>query len=207
MDIVYTQSVFFCPTLFVILISETGIWLLDIKWKLNSWQPSRSVGKGNQHAVSYLISISEKCRPQNGSPFLILVRENPFLMRKLNSFSSEQVHDWSSVQTWRNGILPSQVYPVRAQCQPTQLWRWFCLGSVTIWPGKGCYKLPSTLTTLGLERTKPLETFPSGQKQWQERCRMPSGESLSGTSGLVLEWIILFPSFGKTSLGCTQTPR
>ena len=38
-----------------------------------------------------------------------------------------------TLQSWQPDSL--QVYLVLAQCQHTRLWRWFCRGNVTIWPG------------------------------------------------------------------------
>ena len=122
-DIASTQPTFFCP--FRHPDRRCGIWLLTVTWKL-------SIAADNQ------IDQFQKCPPQNGS-LLILVRGNSFLMRKLSSFSSELVWNWTTVQTWKTDILPAQGCLALAQCQPTQLWRWFCLGSVTIWQGEGCF--------------------------------------------------------------------
>ena len=107
--------------------------------------------------------------------------------------------------------LSPQVYPERALCQPTQLWRWFCQGSVTTWQGAEkeffSNEIPSTTTTLGLERIEPLEMFPSGQRQLMERWRKRSGEISSETSDWVLGSIIPSLSFGTTWSSSTQMPR
>ena len=150
----------------------------------------------------------------------MFLRGSLFLRRKLNSFSSEQVHLLFDIFWYFQQVhlLPNvhyylylQVYPERALCQPTQLWRWFCQGSVTTWQGAEkeffSNEIPSTTTTIGLERTEPLEMFPSGQRQLMERWRRRSGEILSETSDWVLGSIIPSLSFGTTWSSSTQMPR
>ena len=68
-------------------------------------------------------------------------------------------------------------------------------------------EIPSTKTTIGLERTEPLEMFPSGQRQLMERWRRTSGEISSETSDWVLGSIIPSLSFGTTWSSSTQMPR
>ena len=68
-------------------------------------------------------------------------------------------------------------------------------------------EIPSTTTTTGLERTEPLEMFPSGQRQLMERWGRMSGEISSETSDWVLGSIIPSLSFGTTWSSSTQMPR
>ena len=103
-NIVYTQCNFFATLLSYILhtqcnflpatrFSDSGIWPLAIKGKFLSNHVEQLITKkscSHWSVISY--QLQKKCPPQNGS-LLILVRGNPFLMRKLNLFSSEQV-DW-----------------------------------------------------------------------------------------------------------------
>ena len=82
-----------------------------------------------------------------------------------------------------------------------------CHHMARCWKGVFSNEIPSTTTTIGLERTEPLEMFPSGQRQLMERWRRMSGEISSETSDWVLGSIIPSLSFGTTWSSSTQMPR
>ena len=155
------------------------------------WKPLTNVPEGKplpEEEVEFILIGA-------GSPFvwhlLIFSAGSPFAKRSL-LFISPGLPRTGTMSTYAalEMILPGKCHHM-ARC----------------WKGFFSNEIASTTTTIGLERTEPLEMFPSGQRQLMERWRRRSGEILSETSDWVLGSIIPSLSFGTTWSSSTQMPR